>query len=100
MLDGDKDLFSKPQIAVFVALRLNSTSKIFLVCNTHLIFNNNRGDMKLGQVHILSKCIQFLKHELTKVYPDDTINIILGSDMNAIPNSGIIVNFLFLICQF
>ena len=98
------EIYSKPQIGLFVALRVkknnndellinkNKEDVIILVWNTHLIFNNNRGDIKLAQIDLITKTIQYLKDLLKTQYSDSKINVVLTGDFNWIPNSG---KFLF-----
>ena len=47
----DKNIYSRDNIAVFAVLKLKENpKKIIIVCCSHILFNNNRGDIKLGQV--------------------------------------------------
>lgn len=47
----EKFIYSRDNIAIFAVLKLNSNPKKgFIVCSTHIIFNQNRGDIKLGQI--------------------------------------------------
>jgi len=62
---------------------------ILLVVNTHLLFNNGRGDVKLAQVDLIMKSIEYLKLELEEKHPGFNVNTILCGDFNAIPNSGV-----------
>lgn len=62
-------VFGKPQVAAIVALDLNSPDQYdlgaktnekqaLLVCSTHLIFNSNRGDQKLGQLSVMVRAMK------------------------------------------
>lgn len=61
----------------------------FIVSNIHVLFNNNRGDVKLGQVYQTLNTLQALKNHYTQFYSETNINIILCGDLNSIPNSGV-----------
>lgn len=105
-MDTEKncDIYSKPQVALYCALRFKDLSKydyrdtnnsnpekdvILLVANTHLLFNNNRGDIKLGQIHLMMKGVNYLKKKLEEEHPHCTVNTIFCGDFNSLPNSGI-----------
>ena len=64
------EIYRRPQVALYLALRFKNSSQhfyqleesetqpkdvILLLCNSHLLFNNNRGDVKLSQADILAK---------------------------------------------
>lgn len=47
----EKNIYSRDNVAVFAVLKFNSNTKRGLVvCSTHILFNQNRGDIKLGQI--------------------------------------------------
>lgn len=95
------EIFSKPQVATFVALKIlnpenhyygkenEQKGHILLVWNTHLLFNNSRGDIKLSQLDLIIKSAAYLKEKLNNDYEDQIVNIIFWGDFNSIPNSGI-----------
>lgn len=64
------EIYRRPQVALYLALRFKDSSQhfyqledsetqpkdvILLLCNSHLLFNNNRGDVKLSQADIMAK---------------------------------------------
>ncbi|KAL8262625.1 hypothetical protein R6Q59_023974 [Mikania micrantha] len=58
-------------------------SRSILIGNIHVLFNPNRGDIKLGQVRLfLAKA-----HRLSQKWGN--IPVILGGDLNSMPQSGI-----------
>lgn len=83
-----KDIFAKemyyPSMALFLVMRRldgPDKGKDILVVNTHLLFNKNRGHVKLGMIVLVLKTIEAIKkqHELT--------NVFVCGDFNLIPNS-------------
>jgi len=49
--EKEKEIYSRDNVAVFAVLKLKENpKKIFVVCCSHILFNNNRGDIKLGQI--------------------------------------------------
>lgn len=81
-------VFDRDNVGLIGILGLKGVDDcIILATVTHLVFNKNRGDIKLGQIYQLVKSIDFLKkkyeNEKKKVY------VILGGDMNSTPKSGI-----------
>jgi hypothetical protein len=85
-----KDLspvYDRDNVAIFAVLNHIATGIGFIVGNCHLLFNINRGDVKLGQAY---QIVQTLNN-LSKLYACcfDKLNIVLCGDFNAIPNSGI-----------
>ncbi|KAK1407962.1 hypothetical protein QVD17_39590 [Tagetes erecta] len=58
-------------------------SRSILVGNTHVLFNPSRGDIKLGQIRLfLAKA-----HRLSQRWGN--IPVVLGGDLNSMPQSGI-----------
>ncbi|CAI2361607.1 unnamed protein product [Moneuplotes crassus] len=94
-------IYNKAQVAQFVALKPKNPSyftvtttpspksQILLIANTHLIFNNSRGDIKLSQIDLVLKSLSYLKSHLQALHEDCCINFLLCGDLNCIPNSGI-----------
>jgi len=56
----DKFVYSRDNVAIFAILKLNSNPKKgFIICSTHIMFNQNRGDIKLGQI---TQILNTIKH--------------------------------------
>jgi hypothetical protein len=65
----DKYIYSRDNVAVFAILKLISNpKKVFIVCNAHLLFNQNRGDIKLGQITQIMKMFNVLNSVYGKYY--------------------------------
>lgn len=79
------ETLTKENIAIFVVLKHIQSNNLFLCVCTHLLFNKNRGDIKLTQIDLLSRTITCIKRE----YNNKIGNVILGCDLNSSPNSGI-----------
>jgi hypothetical protein len=69
-IDKIKDLssvYDRDNICIFAVLQyLNYPEICFIVANTHLLFNNNRGDVKLGQIYQALNSIDLLKKHFSK----------------------------------
>ncbi|CAN1241801.1 Carbon catabolite repressor protein 4 homolog 5, partial [Linum perenne] len=57
-------------------------NRSFVVANIHVLFNPNRGDIKLGQVRLLLQKAYQLSEEW------GSIPVIIGGDLNSIPESA------------
>ncbi|TMW87583.1 hypothetical protein EJD97_019765 [Solanum chilense] len=58
------------------------SSPSFLVGNIHVLYNPNRGDIKLGQVRLFLESAQRLSHEW------GDIPVLLAGDLNSMPQSA------------
>ena len=56
-------LYEKGNCCLIAALRPKSSldGKVYLVANTHLNFNSNRGDIKLSEVKLMTDALAQLK---------------------------------------
>ena len=65
----------------------SESQHILLVATTHLIFNNNRGDIKLASLMLMLNIMTEVKSR----YESEgfLINTIFGGDFNSLPFSGI-----------
>lgn len=54
---------NRENIAQILALRCRVTGEVILVANTHLLFNEERGDVKLAQLAILFHCITQMRSD-------------------------------------
>ncbi|XP_073220184.1 carbon catabolite repressor protein 4 homolog 5 isoform X2 [Cicer arietinum] len=61
----------------------STRKKRFLIGNTHVLFNPNRGDIKLGQIRLLIDQAYKLSQEW------GNIPVILAGDLNSVPQSAI-----------
>lgn len=57
-------LLNKQNVALFTLLKCKKSGHLFLIVNCHLLFNKNRGDIKLAQVLFIMKGI----NEITNLY--------------------------------
>ncbi|CAB3397602.1 unnamed protein product [Caenorhabditis bovis] len=73
----------REQIAQIVVLRCKATNEVLIIANTHLIFNENRGDVKLAQLAKLFANI----HEVSEKFRDSSPSLIILGDFNIEPNS-------------
>ena len=60
-----------------------------MVGTTHLIYNSNRGDIKLAQLDLVTQCLAKIKHYLHSRFKHHDISVLLCGDFNSIPHSGI-----------
>ncbi|KAJ4974406.1 hypothetical protein NE237_007580 [Protea cynaroides] len=61
----------------------NTPSRIILVGNIHVLFNPNRGDIKLGQVRLLLERAHAISREW------GNIPVVIAGDLNSLPQSSI-----------
>ncbi|AFZ80038.1 hypothetical protein BEWA_028880 [Theileria equi strain WA] len=74
--------YDKPQVALVVALE-DVNSDVYIVSNTHLLFNKNRGDIKAYQLLMLLNVINEFKAELRERNPI----VLMCGDFNITPQS-------------
>jgi hypothetical protein len=64
MLNCPNDIYKKDNICLFVLLvYIDNPSVAFLVGNCHILFNYNRGDIKLGQVYQIMQSMEVIRRE-------------------------------------
>ena len=83
-------LYEKGNCGLIVALKLkgeSSDNRIFLVGNTHLNFNSNRGDIKLAEIKMLTDALATLKRHYLK--EKLRVAVIVCGDFNATPRGGV-----------
>ena len=78
-------IYNKENVALFLVLQSYKTSFYYLIICSHLLFNCNRGDIKLGQIYQIIQSALLIK----SYYKDINITTIFGADLNSTPNSGI-----------
>lgn len=92
------EIFSKDNIAVFAVLKpinLDNEDKqtLVLAVNTHLLFNERRGDIKLAQIYSIISAVISIQNDLKENYIKNNqkleiLTFIMG-DFNSVPNSAI-----------
>ena len=87
----DSVIYNKDNIAIFTLLKskikynnLKDNDLLLITCS-HILFNDNRGDIKLAQIYQLQKSFTLIK----KKYKDFNIRIIFCCDLNSTENSKI-----------
>ena len=87
----DSVIYNKDNIAIFTLLKskikynnLKDNDLLLITCS-HILFNDNRGDVKLAQIYQLQKSFTLIK----KKYKDFNIRIIFCCDLNSTENSKI-----------
>ncbi|PIC25618.1 hypothetical protein B9Z55_018481 [Caenorhabditis nigoni] len=80
---------NRENIAQILALRCRVTREVILVANTHLLFNEERGDVKLAQLAILFASIQQMRDNLGKQadFNGSIPPVIIMGDFNMEANS-------------
>ena len=76
-------IYCKQNVAVFALLKSKANEQKILFSCTHLLFNKNRGDIKLGQIYQVMNILNMLH----KKY--DTDKVVLCCDLNSSPNSAV-----------
>ena len=57
-IDENNYLFNRDNIALFTILKeKNDSPCIFIIANTHLLFNKKRGNIKLSQLNVITKIL-------------------------------------------
>ena len=84
-------LYCKPQVACFAALKIthHNQKRILLVATTHLLYNNNRGDIKFAQIDLITQSLALIKRYLVAKFKNYSISTILCGDFNSTSKSGI-----------
>ena len=82
---GSPYLFNKENVATMIVLESFETSFYYLIICSHLLFNNNRGDIKLGQIYQIIQSALLIKN----YYKNHPITTIFGADLNSTQNSAI-----------
>ena len=90
-INGNKnisEIYNRDNVCIFAVLKYLARPEIcFIVASCHLLFNTNRGDVKLGQVYQISSTLENLKNIYSNNF--QKVNLILCGDFNSMPNSGI-----------
>ncbi|KAI5382939.1 Carbon catabolite repressor protein 4 3 [Lathyrus oleraceus] len=88
LLDGEsiqyKDIGLRDNVAQLLVFEMRgSNSRRLLVGNIHVLYNPNRGEVKLGQIRFLASKAQILSQKWGNA------PVILAGDFNSTPQSGI-----------
>ncbi|GAX73472.1 hypothetical protein CEUSTIGMA_g924.t1 [Chlamydomonas eustigma] len=81
-VDAGTEATSGPAHAVEKVL----SSPYLLVANTHLLFNPNRGDIKLGQLRVILDRVEHLTRR-TAGRTDSQVAVVFSGDFNSTPGS-------------
>jgi mRNA deadenylase 3'-5' endonuclease subunit Ccr4 len=82
-------IYDRDNICIIAALKYTLHPKnCFLIANSHLLFNNNRGDIKLAQTYQILQTLKQLKQNFNNL-GYEYVNLILCGDFNSVPNSGV-----------
>ncbi len=82
------DVYDRDNICLFAVLSYKAYPNVsFIITNTHILFNNNRGDIKLAQVYQIINSLACLKEYYSSKF--EKVNIIFCGDLNSVPNSGV-----------
>ena len=82
---GSPNLYNKENVAIIAVLESYKTSFYYLIICSHLLFNNNRGDIKLGQIYQIIQTALLIKN----YYKNINITTIFGADLNSTEKSAI-----------
>ena len=82
---GSPNLYNKENVAIIAFLESYKTSFYYLIICSHLLFNNNRGDIKLGQIYQIIQTALLIKN----YYKNINITTIFGADLNSTEKSAI-----------
>lgn len=89
----NKDLstiYDRDNVAVFALLKMKEHDKIVIASCVHLLFNKNRGDIKLAQAYQIIKAVEKLKsYALEQHKPTEGVSTIICADLNSLPCSGV-----------
>jgi mRNA deadenylase 3'-5' endonuclease subunit Ccr4 len=80
-------VYDRDNVCIFAVLKHATSNVGFIVANCHLLFNINRGDVKIGQTYQIVETLNRLSELYSSSF--DKLNFILCGDFNAIPNSGV-----------
>ena len=83
-------LLDRQNIATFTILKditkqPDTLKELFLVVNTHIQYNNKRGDIKVTQILLIIKAIKFLQC----CFYNNNLHVIFSGDLNTAPKSPI-----------
>jgi mRNA deadenylase 3'-5' endonuclease subunit Ccr4 len=77
----------RDNVAQVAALRHRNTDRVVIVANCHLLFNQNRGDIKLAQILGMLRLVAEFKRAFAAA--DAEPAVFIGGDFNSTPISGV-----------
>lgn len=88
--EREHPLLTKDNVAMFTVLRIKSDDpamkkKLIIVSNIHVLFNENRGDIKITQMYLALKSLYLISQKY-KAYDK---MLFLAGDFNSTPNSAL-----------
>lgn len=87
-INNKSPIYDRDNVAIIGIFKVNEISNtIILFSNIHLLFNLNRGDVKLGQIYQLTNALNELKNKYEQL--NNKVYIIVTSDLNSIPKSAV-----------
>jgi hypothetical protein len=82
------EIYDRDNVCLFAVLKYKADPNLcFIVASSHILFNNKRGDVKLGQVYQIINSFEILKNYYKSTFRE--VNLILCGDFNSAPNSGV-----------
>jgi hypothetical protein len=93
-LGMDSRIYNKDNVCVFAILKSkNIANHLLIIATTHILFNMNRGDIKIAQVKQILSALSKLEEKYSKcsIKLETTykVSTVLTGDFNSIPNSGV-----------
>ena len=84
---AEDPLLNKDNVCLIVVLQMlpEQENNILIVANTHLLYNDNRGQIKITQIYLALQACSLLAEKYNRL----NVNIIYTGDFNSIPQSGI-----------
>ena len=84
-VSAEDPLLNKDNICLILVVQSLHDGSVLIVANTHLLFNHNRGEIKIAQAYLALKACS----ALAETYKKQDVNIIYAGDFNSTPQSGI-----------
>ena len=82
--DINHPILCRDNICLLLAIQpLDFPNQIFIIANTHILYNKNRGDIKTAQIHLGLKACS----KLAQKYQQKDVHIICTGDFNSTPKS-------------
>jgi len=79
-------LLCRDNVCIILAIQsLDHENTVLIVANTHILFNERRGDIKTAQIYLAMKACSIIAEK----YSNQGVHIIYGGDFNSTPMSGI-----------
>lgn len=86
-------MYEKGNCCLILALQpIGKEDQVYIVANTHLNFNSNRGDIKLAEIKTLTDAIHHIKgyySNFGEQKGQKKFGVIICGDFNSTPRSGV-----------